>query len=184
LELMAAGVGFAPTSRASRARPLLEQPANGSAPSCRPRFSCFRGRRLSWWTSAPEWCPVKESNPRRPLTRRLHGPRADRAIGVTGGTCIHFNHLHRMAPRLLRLRPHSYRLTPASGVAGRIWTDMFLLCRQVPRYSATATELAPAEQNRTLLRGFGVRVVHQNTPVSPLGIIGWQPRDRTELIPP
>src|SRR5258708_39364313 len=34
-EPMAAGVGFAPTSRASRARPLLEQPANRSAPASR-----------------------------------------------------------------------------------------------------------------------------------------------------
>ena len=29
--------------------------------------------------------------------------------------------------------------------------------------------MAPAEQNRTLLRGFGVRVVHQNTPVNAPG---------------
>ena len=137
---VAAGVGFAPTSRASRARPLLEQPAYGSAPASRTLRCPGQSRAEGPPSNALKiWCPAKESNPPRQFTRLLHCHCASRAIGVTGGTCIHFNHLHRMAPRLLRLRPHLYRLTPASGVAGRICTDMVLLCRQAPRYSATAT---------------------------------------------
>lgn len=49
-----------PAPRATRRMEARPQPIQGLG---RPRFSCVRGRRLSWWTSALEWRPVTGIEP-------------------------------------------------------------------------------------------------------------------------
>jgi len=104
--------------------------------------------------------------------------RADRAWRPDwGDVAVSIRSQGRFTAGRVRLLPHvtvfRVSLEWGRGIEPR---SRRLQLRARPTWLTPHAELlAPAEQNRTLLRGFGVRVVPQNTPAVMAGSLGIEP---------
>lgn len=175
---LAAGVGIAPTSRASKTRSLLEQPASiGCGPGNRTPIHAFRARRPAIERGRIKPAPAGGN---RTSVGRLQGgcpaTKRCRRNGVTYRYRSDRNRVHGAAGSPAPSCHHRLEVRAGLEPAYSRFAGGSLAFRTIAPLSE---KLAPAESNRTLLRGFGIRVVPR-TRRHQIGSPRW---DRTSLVP-
>jgi hypothetical protein len=168
---MAAGVGFAPTSQASRARLLLEQPAGNKSLEARPRAArgspASEAGVLAGGPARSKWCPVTGIEPSTGRLRGgctsivLTGPIAKIGRKNWGDVAVSIRSRGRFTAGRVRLLPHvtTLELEWGRGIEPRVSKVATSRPAHLAHPTCLFCRMAPAEPNRTLLRGFGVRVV-------------------------
>ena len=138
------------------------------------------------------WCPVEGSNLHRPLTRRLHGHRADRATDQNwGDVAVSIRSRGRFTAGRVRLLPHVTIIVVLEWGRGIEPRSRRLQLRARPTWLTPhvtrSTGTGGAELNSPS-RVWSPRRSPEHAGKCPgvdaPRVNGWQPRDRTELVPP